>query len=156
MNTILVVDDEPNYLIVISELLKEEGFEVLTAERGEEGLDIVTETDLDLILTDMRMPGMGGLEFLKAIKNYNKDLPVIMITAFGEVEKAVVAMKAGAYNYLAKPFNNEELLVECENPGLTGYYLNKAILEKNLENILEVNVESEGRYMTLIIYGEKT
>ena len=111
MNTILVVDDEPNYLIVLSELLKEEDFEVLTAQRGEEGLKIVEETDLDLVLTDMRMPGMDGLELLKSIKNYNKDLPVIMITAFGEVEKAVVAMKAGAYNYLAKPFNNEELLV---------------------------------------------
>ena len=59
----------------------------------------------------MRMPGMDGLELLKAVKSYNKDLPVIMITAFGEVEKAVVAMKAGAYNYLAKPFNNEELLL---------------------------------------------
>jgi two-component system NtrC family response regulator len=57
------------------------------------------------------MPGMDGLELLKAVKSYNKDLPVIMITAFGEVEKAVVAMKAGAYNYLVKPFNNEELLV---------------------------------------------
>ena len=111
MNTILVVDDEPNYLIVLSELLKEEGFEVLTAERGEEGLKIVEDVDLDIVLTDMRMPGMDGLELLKAIKNYKKDLPVIMITAFGEVEKAVVAMKAGAYNYLAKPFNNEELLV---------------------------------------------
>ena len=111
MNTILVVDDEPNYLIVISELLKEENYEVLTAPSGEDGLKIVEETDLDLVLTDMRMPGMGGLEFLKATKKHNKDLPVIMITAFGEVEKAVVAMKAGAYNYLSKPFNNEELLM---------------------------------------------
>jgi two-component system NtrC family response regulator len=111
MNTILVVDDEPNYLIVLSELLKEEGFEVMTAQRGEEGLKIVADTDLDLVITDMRMPGMDGLELLKEVKSYNKDLPVIMITAFGEVEKAVVAMKAGAYNYLVKPFNNEELLV---------------------------------------------
>jgi two-component system NtrC family response regulator len=111
MNTILVVDDEPNYLIVISELLKEENYEVLTAPSGEDGLKVVEETDLDLVLTDMRMPGMGGLEFLKATKNHNKDLPVIMVTAFGEVEKAVVAMKAGAYNYLSKPFNNEELLM---------------------------------------------
>lgn len=111
MNTILVVDDEPNYLIVLSELLKDEGFEVLTARSGDDGLKIVEETDLDLVITDMRMPKMDGLELLKAVKNYNKDLPVIMITAFGEVEKAVVAMQAGAFNYLAKPFNNEELLV---------------------------------------------
>ena len=111
MNTILVVDDEPNYLIVLSELLKEEGFEVMTAQSGEDGLKIVADTDLDLVITDMRMPGMDGLELLKAVKLYNQDLPVIMITAFGEVEKAVVAMKAGAYNYLVKPFNNEELLL---------------------------------------------
>jgi len=111
MNTILVVDDEPNYLVVLSELLKEEGFEVVTAQRGEDGLKVVEETDLDLVITDMRMPGMDGLELLKAIKSFNKDLPVVMITAFGEVEKAVVAMKAGAYNYLAKPFNNDELLL---------------------------------------------
>ena len=111
MDAILVVDDEPNYLVVLSELLKEEGFEVLTAQRGEEGLRIVEETDLDLVITDMRMPGMDGVELLRAVKSYNTNLPVIMITAFGEVEKAVIAMKAGAYNYLVKPFNNEELLV---------------------------------------------
>jgi len=111
MNTILVVDDEPNYLVVLSELLKEEGYEVITAQRGEDGLKIVAETDLDLVITDMRMPGMDGLELLQEIKSSHKDLPVIMITAFGEVEKAVVAMKAGAYNYLAKPFNNDELLL---------------------------------------------
>jgi two-component system NtrC family response regulator len=111
MHTILVVDDEPNYLVVLSELLKEEGYEVFTAQSGEEGLKIARENDLDLIITDMRMPGMDGLELLKSVKSFNKELPVIMVTAFGEVEKAVVAMKAGAYNYLAKPFSNDELLV---------------------------------------------
>ena len=114
MYTILVVDDEPNYLIVLSELLKDEGFEVLTADSAENGLKIVGENDLDLVITDMRMPGMDGLELLGAIKKHDKDLPVIMITAFGEVGKAVDAMKAGAYNYLAKPFNNEELLVNIK------------------------------------------
>ena len=145
MNTILVVDDEPNYLIVLSELLKEESYEVLTAQSGEDGLKIVEETDLDLVLTDMRMPGMGGLEFLKAIKNYNKDLPVIMITAFGEVEKAVVAMQAGAYNYLGKPFNNEELLVN----------IRKAIEHYSLlrEN-LRLRSEAKVRYGFASIVGK--
>ena len=145
MNTILVVDDEPNYLIVLSELLKEEGFEVLTAQRGEDGLKIVEETDLDLVLTDMRMQGMDGLELLSATKKYNKDLPVIMITAFGEVEKAVVAMKAGAYNYLAKPFNNEELLVN----------IRKAIEHYSLlrEN-LRLRSEAKVRYGFASIIGK--
>jgi two-component system, NtrC family, response regulator len=111
MNTILVVDDEPNYQIVLSELLREEGFEVYTTSTGEDAFKLAREIDLDLIITDMRMPGMSGLELLKAFKALNRDLPVIMITAFGEVEKAVEAMQAGAFNYLTKPFNNDELVV---------------------------------------------
>ncbi len=111
MHTILVVDDEPNYLIVLSELLREEGYEVLTAGSGGDGLRIVKENDIDLVVTDMRMPGMDGLELLRTVKSLNRDLPVVMITAFGEVEKAVGAMKAGAYNYLTKPFNNDELVM---------------------------------------------
>jgi two-component system, NtrC family, response regulator len=111
MNTILVVDDEPNYQIVLSELLREEGFEVYTTSTAGDALKLAREIDLDLIITDMRMPGMSGLELLKALKVLNRDLPVIMITAFGEVEKAVEAMQAGAFNYLTKPFNNDELVV---------------------------------------------
>ncbi len=111
MHSILVVDDEPNYLIILSELLRDEGFEVFTAPNGEEGLAIVQEVDLDLVITDMQMPGMNGLQLLDKIKEQNKHLPVIMITAFAEVEKAVAAMQAGAYNYLSKPFSNDELLI---------------------------------------------
>ena len=111
MHTILVVDDEPNYLIVLSELLQDEGFEVLTAQSGEQALKHVREVDLDLIITDMQMPGMDGIVLLKTVKSLNRDLPVIMITAYGEVEKAVMAMQAGAYTYLTKPFNNQELIV---------------------------------------------
>ncbi|HEB50832.1 MAG TPA: sigma-54-dependent Fis family transcriptional regulator [Desulfobulbus sp.] len=110
MHTILVVDDEPNYQIVLSELLKDEGYEVFTADSGTAGLPIVRETDLDLVLTDMKMPGMDGIEFLRKIKEFNKELPVILITAYAEVEKAVEAMHLGAFTYLAKPFSNEELL----------------------------------------------
>lgn len=110
MNSVLIVDDEPNYLVVLAELLKDENFQVFTAGNGYEALTIVKNTDLDIVITDMRMPGMDGLALLKAIKTYNKDLPVIMATAFGEVEKAVAAMQAGAFNYLTKPFNNAALI----------------------------------------------
>lgn len=110
MKTILIVDDEPNYLIVISELLKEEGFETKTANDGKMALEIIKETDLDLVITDMKMPGMDGFALLKEAKAINKDLPIIMITAFGEVEKAVQAMQTGAFTYLTKPFNNNELV----------------------------------------------
>ncbi|HID69593.1 MAG TPA: sigma-54-dependent Fis family transcriptional regulator, partial [Desulfobacterales bacterium] len=111
MYSILVVDDEPNYLVVLSELLRDEGLEVFTASSGKDGMAIVQEVDLDLVITDMQMPEMDGLQFLEKIKASNKHLPVIMITAFAEVEKAVAAMQSGAFNYLAKPFSNEELLV---------------------------------------------
>jgi len=109
--TVLVVDDERNYLIVLSELLKDEKYEVYTADCAEKALEAAQNIDLDLVITDMRMPGMDGLELLTRLKELNKNLPVIMITAFGEVEIAVHAMQAGAYNYLTKPFNNDELLV---------------------------------------------
>lgn len=110
MHTILIVDDEPNYQIVLSELLKDEAYEVFTADSGIEALPIVQDTDLDLVLSDMKMPGMDGLELMKKIKGFNKDLPVILITAYAEVEKAVEAMHLGAFTYLAKPFSNEQLL----------------------------------------------
>lgn len=111
MYSILIVDDEPNYLIVLSELLREEGFEVYTAPGGKEGLAIIREYDLDLVITDMQMPAMDGLHFLQEIKVINADLPVIIITAYAEVEKAVEAMQSGAFSYLAKPFSNDELVV---------------------------------------------
>ncbi len=111
MSTVLVVDDEPNYLVVLSELLRDEGFEVFTAQDGVAALEIVRQTDLDIVLTDMRMPRMDGLELLQQIKAHDRDLPVIVLTAYAEVEKAVAAMQAGASSYLAKPFSNEELVV---------------------------------------------
>ena len=110
MHTILIVDDEPNYLIVLSELLRDEGFEVFTAQGGQEALPIVRDTDLDLIISDMKMPGMDGIQLLEQAKKIIRELPVILITAYAEVEKAVEAMRLGAFTYLAKPFSNEALL----------------------------------------------
>lgn len=128
MRSILIVDDEPNYLVVLSELLKDEGFEVFTAPGGTKGLELIRDTDLDLVITDMQMPGMDGLEFLQAIKEIYPELPVIMITAFAEIEKAVAAMQMGAYNYLAKPFSNEELLVNITKA--IGHY---SLIKENIE-----------------------
>jgi two-component system NtrC family response regulator len=114
MKTILVVDDEPNYRLILSELLKDEGYEVFTAESGESAMQVIRETDLDLVITDMLMPGIDGMELLTEVKIFDPNLPVIMITAFGEVEKAVTAMQLGAFHYLTKPFNNDELLVSIK------------------------------------------
>jgi len=109
MDTILVVDDEKNYLLVLSALLEEEGYEVLTSASSLEALEILKASDVDLVLTDMKMPGMDGIELLEQIKTRDAELPVIMMTAHGTVEKAVEAMQKGAYSYIMKPFDNERL-----------------------------------------------
>ncbi|MGC9193826.1 MAG: sigma-54-dependent transcriptional regulator [Syntrophobacteraceae bacterium] len=109
MNTVLIVDDERNYLLVLSELLSEEGYEVVTAEGGLRGLECIEESDFDVVITDMKMPGMDGMEFLERLKLRLPDTPVVMMTAFGSVEKAVEAMRKGAFDYILKPFKNEEL-----------------------------------------------
>ncbi len=109
METILVVDDEKNYLLVLKELLGEEGYEVVIAQSASEALKIFQETELDLVITDMKMPGMSGMELLDVLKEKDLHLPVIMMTAYGSVEKAVEAMKKGAYDYILKPFDNEVL-----------------------------------------------
>jgi len=114
MKTILVVDDEPNYLIIMSELLGEEGFETITTDNGRQAMEIAESADIDLVLTDMQMPGMDGFSLLKSIKSSKPNLPVIMITAYGEVEKAVRAMQNGAFNYITKPFNNDELVASIK------------------------------------------
>lgn len=109
METLLIIDDEKNYLLVLKELLGEEGYEVITAQSGTEALNVFQEAEIDLVITDMKMPGMSGMELLKILKERNYHLPVIMMTAFGTVEKAVEAMKKGAYDYILKPFDNEIL-----------------------------------------------
>jgi two-component system NtrC family response regulator len=111
MDTILVVDDEVNYLTVMEALLGDTGYEVLTAPSAPEALKIAGASDLDLVLTDMKMPKMSGIELLDALHRLYSDLPVIIMTAFGTVEKAVTAMKKGAFDYILKPFKNDEILV---------------------------------------------
>ena len=117
METVLVVDDEKNYPLIISAVLEDEGFETLTANSGQEALDILNHADIDLVLTDVKMPSMDGIKLLECIKSEDPELPVIMMTAHGTVDKAVEAMQKGAYSYILKPFDNERLVL----------FVNKAI-----------------------------
>jgi two-component system NtrC family response regulator len=117
MEAILIVDDEKNYPPILSAVLEEEGFETFTANSGHEALETLENNDVDLVLTDMKMPLMSGMELLKHIKAKAPDLPVIMMTAHGSVDKAVEAMQKGAYSYILKPFDNERMII----------YVNKAI-----------------------------
>jgi two-component system NtrC family response regulator len=109
METILIVDDERNYLVVLEALLSPEGYEIVTTDSGQEALRLFRGSDIDLVITDMKMPGLSGMELLEACKGINGDVPVIMMTAFGTIEMAVEAMKKNAYHYITKPFQNEQL-----------------------------------------------
>ncbi len=106
---ILIVDDEEGVRDGLSELLKDEGYTVLCAEDGEEALKILRTTSIDLILTDMRMPGMSGIDLLKKVHEINDKLGVIILTGYGEIESYIEAMSFGAMEYVSKPFKANEL-----------------------------------------------
>ncbi|MDR1576732.1 MAG: sigma 54-interacting transcriptional regulator [Deltaproteobacteria bacterium] len=111
VETILIVDDEPNYRLIMGELLEAEGYEVILAESGRLALGILEEHGwVDLILTDMTMPDGGGIELLVKVKERSPEIPVILLTAHGTIERAVEAMKEGAFDYLTKPCRNAEIL----------------------------------------------
>src|SRR4030043_93806 len=124
MDTILIVDDEKNYLVVLEALLSPEGYEIMTSDKAQEALRLVQECDIDLVLPDMKMPGMSGMELLEEAKNIKPEVPVIMMTAYGTIEMAVEAMKKQAYDYITKPFQNEELKVTIKK-ALENYRLIK-------------------------------
>jgi DNA-binding NtrC family response regulator len=106
---ILVIDDDTSLRRVLEYNLQEEGYEVQAASSGEEGLYLFGQSRPDLVITDMKMSGMDGLMVLKSVKELAPESLVIIITAFGTVDVAVEAMKSGAYDYITKPFNRDEL-----------------------------------------------
>ena len=111
MAAILIVEDEPKMRRLIELQLGEQGFATVSAGDAETGLKLLRENPVDLVLTDFRLPGMNGLEFLQAAKRVNAALPVVVMTAYGSVETAVEAMKAGASDYVLKPFSLDELVL---------------------------------------------
>jgi len=112
MTTVLLVDDEPGVLFTLSELLTERGHRVLTARSGNDALAKLD--DADTVVTDLSMPGMDGLELMGQIVQRDPTLPVLLLTAHGSERVAVAAMKQGAYDYLAKPFDIDEVAVVIE------------------------------------------
>lgn len=108
---ILIIDDEPNLPHQFAHYLRKRGYEVYTASDGEAGLRELQKYTVDLVLLDVRLPRLGGLEVLTQIRKLDQDLPVVMLTAYGDVQTAVSAMKLGASDYLLKGFDLEELLL---------------------------------------------
>src|SRR5574339_786344 len=113
--TILVVDDEEIMREILETLLTREGYEVRLASSGEEGLDLARTVPFDAAIVDIMMPGFNGIETLDELKRIDEDLAVVIITAYGSIESAIAAMKSGAFDYIAKPFKNEEVLVVVRN-----------------------------------------
>src|SRR6202167_597045 len=109
MPTVLIVEDEAKMRRLLELNLGEDGFTTLSAGDAESGLKLLRENAVDLVVTDLKLPGMNGLEFLQAIKRQNAAMPVVVMTAFGTVETAVEAMKAGASDYVLKPFSLSEM-----------------------------------------------
>lgn len=109
---ILVVDDEPIIVCTIAQKLEKEGFQVCGATDGTEALELYKEDGFDLVLTDMRMAHMGGLELLQAIMQYDPEALVVMITAFSTMNATVEAMKLGARDFISKPFELNRLVAK--------------------------------------------
>ena len=116
---ILVVDDEPNLRKVLSAQLQRDGYEVHTAEDGEQALEVLREHHIDLVITDLKMPKLDGMELLRRVVEMDEELPVVMITAHGTVDNAVEALKTGAFDYITKPFDQAEVRTIVQKALLT-------------------------------------
>ena len=132
--TVLVVDDEEIMREILDALLTREGYTVRLASGGAEGLDIAREVPIAAAVVDVMMPGMDGLTVLDELKKIDDDIAVIMITAFASVETAIAAMKRGAFDYVTKPFKNDEVLLVLRNAVERGQLVaeNRA-LKQNLQ-----------------------
>ena len=110
MAKILVLDDDQEMREFLGIMLTKEGYEVTVADRPEKAISLCRKTAYDLVITDLRMPKIDGIEFLKTIKDHRPDTTVILMTAYASGETAVNAMKEGAYDYVEKGGSNEELI----------------------------------------------
>ena len=113
--TILVIDDEEIMREILETLLKREGYDVRLACSGQEGLELARSVPFDAAIVDIMMPGINGIETLDELKRIDEDLAVLIITAYASVESAISAMKNGAFDYITKPFKNDEVLVVMRN-----------------------------------------
>lgn len=129
ISRVLVVDDEEEIRKILSRILEKEGFKVITALDGQQALQRICNDAPDIILLDVRMPGLNGMEVLKKIREIDDDLPVVLVTAYADIHQAVEAMKEGACNYLAKPFDNNEVV------WITSRALAEGKLRRNLKSI---------------------
>ncbi len=156
MRRVLVVDDEENLRVLVRTILRREGFEVEVASGGEQALALVESFGPDVILTDVRMPKMGGLDLLTTLKAKGNDAVVVVMSAYGNVDLAIEAIKAGAYDYLQKPFKPEELVLvlrkaeERESLRRENRALRQEMRQKDMfEDILAKSGEMQAIFKTI-------
>ncbi len=128
---ILIVDDEINMCSIIQDILSDEGYDVMIAENGSEALQVVRKITPDLIITDINMPCMGGLELLREVKSLHTDIQFIVMTAFGELETYLNAMSNGAFDYITKPLNIEMLKIMVAKVLGQGGYMADGPIQRN-------------------------
>src|SRR6516165_3635521 len=169
MASLLVVDDERNIRVRLAGFLENCGHSVQTAETGKQALDLLSRSgQLDLVLTDYKLAELNGLELLQQIKRQAPETPVILMTAYGTIENAVAAMKAGAYDYLAKPFSLEQIqhVVEraletqklrAENRILRDTVEERPLLDSNssaMRRLIETARQAARSEATILLTGE--
>ncbi|HWU37811.1 MAG TPA: sigma-54 dependent transcriptional regulator [Candidatus Acidoferrum sp.] len=168
---ILVIDDDESLRRVLEYNLAQEGYAVLSAASGEQGLELLKKEGADVVVTDVRMPGMDGLQVMESVRKIDPNIQVIILTAFGTIEMAVEAMKAGAFHYISKPFNRDELKLtlrkalhlkdlERENVTLRQELKERTGLETiiadspQMQAVLEMIVRVAPTETTVLILGE--
>ena len=131
---LLLIDDEKNYLLVLEALLLDAGYTVTALSDPESALAFLDESEVDVIVTDMKMPKLSGKDVLQHVKRDYPHIPVLVMTAFGSIESAVDIMKMGAFDYITKPFSNDELLLSIQNAAeLAKIHRRYRLLHENLE-----------------------
>lgn len=165
---VLVVDDEKNIRISLSSILEDEGYEVITAESGEEALSMVEKDRIDLILLDVKLPGMDGLEVLEQVLEQYRDLDVIMISGHSDISIAVKAVKMGAYDFMEKPLSLPKIVVTARNIAEKQKLYQRFRQEKEdldakykiigvspeIENVREIIQKVSGQDSKVLIKGE--
>src|SRR5919205_571591 len=138
--TILVIDDEEIMREILETLLTREGYDVRVASSGQEGLELARSLPFDAAIVDIMMPGLDGIATLDELKRIDEDLAVIIITAYASVESAISAMKSGAFDYITKPFKNDEVLVVGRSP--------------RMRQVFDLIIQAAPSRSTILIQGE--
>ncbi len=167
----LLLDDEPNYLLILEALLTDAGYAVTALNDPEMGIAYLDESEVDVVITDLKMPKLSGQEVLEHVKRNFPHIPVLIMTAYGSIENAVEAMKLGAFDYITKPFSNDELLLSAKKACVLAmarqqykllhenlqerYGLHQIIgRSKAIQNVLEMVNRAAPSRSTVLITGE--